>query len=151
MGNRFDYSRQDHLPPIATLAGALAQIGAKEGAAALADRLRDPALPPAAIAPIADALLRIGSKAVVPALRTFLLEYRADPLFERDPKPLVAVAAAVLALGEGPERDLLTYIVDEPRTLPTLVPPLRAILASAKARSERSREQPDSKSATERQ
>ena len=101
---------------IDVLARAIGAIGKPEGAAALIPHLESPATPPGALRDIADALGKCGSKDAIPALRSFLLVYRADPTYAADGGPLVAVIEALLALGGGAERELVQFVAFDART-----------------------------------
>jgi outer membrane protein assembly factor BamB len=98
------------------LARAIGAIGKPVGAAALLPHLESPATPPGALRDIAAALGACGSKDAIPALRSFLLVYRADPTYAADGGPLVAVIEALLALGGGAERELVQFVAYDART-----------------------------------
>ncbi len=98
------------------LARAVGAIAKPQGAAALIPHLESPATPPGALRDIAEALGRCGNKDAIPALRSFLLIYRADPTYAADGGPLVAVIESLLALGGGAERELVQFVAYDPRT-----------------------------------
>jgi outer membrane protein assembly factor BamB len=97
----------------------------------LVEKLRDPAAPPAALRAIATSLRDLGARKAVPALREFMLMYRADPAFAADPAPLEAVAEAIATLGSARDRELLRYVAEEPRTLDKLATYVRRELDQA--------------------
>jgi hypothetical protein len=63
----------------------------------------------------------------VPAFVDFLLQYRADPAFGKDPAPVAAAAEVLMKLGGPSERATLLFVANEPRT----VDPVRAYLQQA--------------------
>ena len=129
-----DYAEGLPAPPVALLARAVGALGPAGRALApeLAVHLRLPETPPAAVGAIARALAAVGRDAAsvsVPALRDFLTMYRADPLYEADPAPLVAVAEALLKLGGAGDRELLLFVAAEPHSAGGLRAHLRRALA----------------------
>src|SRR5262249_42845308 len=105
---------------IEVLVRAIGEMGAVDAWPTLIDKLRDPATPMGAIREIAGALVQLGARRAVPALREFLLEYRADPAFAADPTALQSVAEAIGKLGSAKDRELLKYVAEEPRTVDKL-------------------------------
>jgi hypothetical protein len=83
---------------------------------ALVAHLEDPATPLGTVKEIAEALGKCGNKDALPALRSYLLTYRADPLFGGDSGPLNAVVNALLVLGGGAERELVAFVEADERT-----------------------------------
>ncbi|MEO5766873.1 MAG: hypothetical protein ABIS92_00855, partial [Polyangia bacterium] len=100
------------------LARAAATLRAHETAGPLAEHLRLPETPPAAVREIARALAVLKAGEALPALRDYLVVYRADPGYRGDPSPLLAVADALLKLGGPSERELLLFVAEDRRTLP---------------------------------
>lgn len=117
---------------LARAAGAMKAEG-KPTVPALIDHLRRPETPAPALTQIARALAAIGSVEALPALRDFVTMYRADPLYDGDPTPLVAASEAMLAIGGPAERQLLLYLAEEPRTVEPLRAHLRRALAQTAA------------------
>jgi hypothetical protein len=116
-----DYAEGRPAPPVELLARAAGALGsaARSVAPELVAHLRRPETPPAAAAEIARALAAIGPEAAevsIPALRDFLTMYRADPIYESDPKALVALAEALLKIGGAADRELLLFVAEEPRS-----------------------------------
>ena len=117
-----DYAEGRPAPPVELLARAAGALGsaARSLAPELVAHLRRPETPPAAAAEIARALAAIGPEAAdvsIPALRDFLTMYRADPIYEADPKALVALAEALLKIGAAADRELLLFVAEEPRSV----------------------------------
>jgi outer membrane protein assembly factor BamB len=102
------------------LARAAGALRAKAAALLLAEHLRLPETEPAAVLEIARALAAMQAEEALPALRDYLSVYRADPFYESDPSALLAVTDALVKLGGSPERELLLYMAEEPRTLQPL-------------------------------
>jgi outer membrane protein assembly factor BamB len=117
-----DYAEGRPAPPVELLARAAGALGSAGRAVVpeLVAHLRRPETPAAAAAEIARALAAIGPEAAetsIPALRDFLTMYRADPIYEADPKPLVALAEALLKIGGAADRELLLFVAEEPRSV----------------------------------
>jgi hypothetical protein len=130
-----DYAEGHAAPAVEVLARAAGAMKA-EGrpvVPALVEHLRRPETPPAAVVAIARALASIGTQAALPGLRDYVTMYRADPLYDGDPAPLVAVSEAMLVLGGAAERQLLLYLAEEPRTVAPLRAHLRRALAQTAA------------------
>jgi outer membrane protein assembly factor BamB len=124
----------DHVQGLQTanlgvLARAVAAMGeaARHAAVPLSEHLRLPETEPAAVVEIARALAALKADDTLPALRDYLMTYRADPSLEGDPSPLLAVTDALVSLGGAPERELLLYVSEESRTLE----PVRAYVRRA--------------------
>jgi outer membrane protein assembly factor BamB len=122
-----DYAESRTAPAVEILARAAGAMKATAAVPALIAHLRRPETPPAAATQIARALAAIGATEALPALRDFVTMYRADPIYDGDPTPLVAASEAMLALGGPAERELLLYLTEEPHT----VEPLRVHLRRA--------------------
>ncbi|MBC8131532.1 MAG: PQQ-binding-like beta-propeller repeat protein [Deltaproteobacteria bacterium] len=113
-----DYADGAKSANLDVLARAVGSLRAKEAAGPLATHLRLPETNPAAVIEIARALTVMQATETLPALRDYLIVYRADPIYEGDPAALLAVTDALVKLGGAPERELLLYVAEEPRTLP---------------------------------
>jgi outer membrane protein assembly factor BamB len=113
---RHDYLAGTRPRAVEVLARAIGAIGKPEGAAALIPHLEDPQTPLGTVKEIAEALGKCGNKDAIPALRSFLLAYRADPMFAADSAALNAVIGALLAVGGGAERELVAFVAEDPRT-----------------------------------
>ncbi|HVU52015.1 MAG TPA: PQQ-binding-like beta-propeller repeat protein [Polyangia bacterium] len=124
-----DYAEGKSAPAVEILARAAGAMKATTAAPALVEHLRRPETPPAALTQIARALAAIGATDALPALHDFVTMYRADPLYDGDPTPLVAASEAMLALGGPAERQLLLYLAEEPHTVEPLRVHLRRALA----------------------
>jgi outer membrane protein assembly factor BamB len=124
-----DYADGKTAPAVEILARAAGAMKATTAAPALVAHLRRPETPPAALTQIARALAAIGATDALPALHDFVTMYRADPLYDGDPTPLVAASEAMLALGGPAERQLLLYLAEEPHTVEPLRVHLRRALA----------------------
>jgi len=136
---RTDYIAKTKTHGLDVLAKAAGVMQAKEMAPALVAHLGEPDTGLLAIAEIAEALVAMDARESLPALRDFLCQYRADPVFARDPAALIAVAEAILKLGRGSDHDLLLFVAEEPKTLEALRTHLRRALFQT-ARSGRSSE-----------
>lgn len=117
---RTDYAEDTKVANLDVLARAVGALGAREAAVPLALHLRLPETEPAAVIEIARALGALNAQDALPLLRDYLAMYRSDPVYENDPRALVAVADTLLKVGGPTDRELLLYIAEEPRTLPAL-------------------------------
>jgi outer membrane protein assembly factor BamB len=135
-----DYADGKAAPAVEILARAAGAMQARAAAPALVMHLRRPETPPAAVTQIARALAAMGATDALPALRDFVTMYRADPLYDGDPTPLVAASEAMLALGGPGERQLLLYLAEEPHTVEPLRVHLRRALAQTAGAEARLRE-----------
>ncbi|HEX4405996.1 MAG TPA: PQQ-binding-like beta-propeller repeat protein [Polyangia bacterium] len=124
-----DYADGRTAPAVEILARAAGAMKATAAVPALIAHLRRPETSPAAATQIARALAAIGGTDALPALRDFVTMYRADPIYDGDPAPLVAASEAMLTLGGPAERELLLYLAEEPRTVEPLRVHLRRALA----------------------
>ena len=124
-----DYADGKSAPAVEILARAAGAMKATTAAPALVEHLKRPETPPAALTQIARALAAIGATDALPALHDFVTMYRADPLYDGDPTPLVAASEAMLALGGPAERQLLLYLAEESHTVEPLRVHLRRALA----------------------
>jgi outer membrane protein assembly factor BamB len=115
-----DYANGTRPANLDVLARAAGALRAKEAAGPLAEHLRLPETDPPAVIEISRALAAMRAYETLPALRDYLAVYRADPFYEGDPSALLAVTDALVKLGGAPERELLLYVAEEPRTLPAL-------------------------------
>ncbi len=132
---RADFADDTHPTAVVSIARATMATRSKPVAVALAEHLRRPETGPEAIIEISRAVVSAGATDALPALRDFVCMYRGEPFFDADPAALLAVADALLALGGAPERQLLLFIVEEPRTVDPLRRHLQRALAAAPARS----------------
>ena len=126
------------------LARAAGALRAKETALPLAEHLRLPETEPAAVLEIARALAAMHADVALPQLRDYLAVYRTDPLFGGDPSPLLAIVDALIELGAAPERELLMFVAEDPRTLPPLKEYVRRVLIQT-ARANETAEKPRNK------
>lgn len=133
LGVRTDFVDGTKIANLDVLARAAGASGAREAVAPLVEHLRLPETEPTAVVEIARALASLGAKEALPALRDYLAAYRADPVYDGDPSALRAVIDALLKLGGAPERELLLYVAEEPKTLA----PVREYAREAVARAPR--------------
>jgi HEAT repeat protein len=98
------------------IAQAIGAIGKPDATAALVAHFLDPETPLPAVQALATALAAGGDKAAIAPMRGWLLMYRADPMFASDTTAISAVIDALLKLGGGAERELISYVASEPRT-----------------------------------
>jgi outer membrane protein assembly factor BamB len=102
------------------MARALGDLKATEGVRPLLMHLADHETPLPAVEAIVKSLSIIGDKSVLEPFRDFLLTYRCDPMFTKAPAALNLVAETLLKLGGEDERQLLSFVENDPHTLQTL-------------------------------
>lgn len=119
---RVHSDRTLHTAPagLAMLAAAAGKMKVEAAALPLVEHLALPETDPASATAISRAVAAIGSDAVVPALRDYLCQYRADSAFEGDAAALNTTVDALLTLGKGRERELLSFVAEAPTTLPAV-------------------------------
>jgi hypothetical protein len=127
---RSDYAEDRHAPRVDVLARVVAVAKAKQAMPALIEHLRLPETDPVAVRPIADAALATRAREAVPTFLDYLLEYRADPAFGRNPEALLAAAEVVVEMGGPSQRATLLFVADDPRTVDPLKTYLRRVLFS---------------------
>jgi outer membrane protein assembly factor BamB len=127
---RADYADDTHPTSVASIARAATAMRSKPVALALADHLRRPETAPDTVVQISRALAAAGAVEALPTLRDFLCMYRGEPVFDGDPTALIAVATAILELGGPPDRQLLLFVAEEPRTVEPVRLHLRRALAA---------------------
>ena len=126
-----DYVEETRPTTVAAIARAAIATRSRSVALALARHLLQPETPAEAIVQISKAVAAAGAAEALPALRDFLCVYRGEPAFDAEPAALIAVASTLLELGGAPERELLLFVADEPRTVEPLRRHLRQTLAEA--------------------
>ena len=126
-----DYVEETRPTTVVAIARAAIATRSRLVALALARHLLRPETPAEAIVQISRAVGAAGAVEALPALRDFLCVYRAEPAFDAEPAALIAVASALLEIGGAPERELLLFVADEPRTVEPLRRHLRQTLAEA--------------------
>jgi outer membrane protein assembly factor BamB len=102
------------------MARVLGDLKAPEAVRPLLLHLADHETPQPAIVEIVKALIAIGDPSVVEPLRDFLLTYRCDPDFNKNPAALQFVAEGLLKMGGENERQLLSFVENDANTLPSL-------------------------------
>ena len=125
----YDYITATRPRQVGAIAQAIAALGghkgmqpAMRGAAvdALLLQLFAPGIAEADLVEVIRALGAIGGGAEIAPLRRFLVAYRADPMFAKSMAPLGAAVDVLLQNGGAPERELIGFLTDDPRTLNAL-------------------------------
>jgi hypothetical protein len=112
-----DYAEDRAPKRLEFFARAVTELKAREAVPALVDHLRLPETDADVIRGIADAVIGLEAREALEPFADFLLQYRADPGFTRQPAPLVAACDVLLKLGGSGERALLLFVAEEPQTL----------------------------------
>ena len=117
LARHYDFLKDDlRPPPVGPLADALAAMGERRAAPALAAHLFDPANPSGALKRAAAALVLLGTANELPDLRTFFALYHASA----DDADLVAavasVARALIKLGTADNRADVAHAAEDPVT-----------------------------------
>jgi outer membrane protein assembly factor BamB len=102
------------------MAKALGDLKATEAIKPLLVHLADHETSLPAVEEIVKALAVIGDKTILEPFRDFLLTYRCDPIFTKFPTALNLVAESLLKLGGEDERQLLSFVENDPHTLQSL-------------------------------
>lgn len=91
---------------------------ARRGSAvdALIANLRAPETLPADLVDIVKALGAMGGGTEIAELRSFVLAYRADPMFATQPAPIGAAIDVLLGRGTAAERELVSFVAEDPRS-----------------------------------
>ncbi|MBU1238416.1 PQQ-binding-like beta-propeller repeat protein [Myxococcota bacterium] len=116
----YDYIQGSRPLAVDVMAKVCAKLKAKESVPILIGLLRHAQTTKKELIAITDALLAIGDKRAIRAFREFLLAYRADPEFAREIHALQKMAEGLFALGGPRERQVLTFLAEDHRTLPRL-------------------------------
>lgn len=110
----------------------------------LGEHLFDPSTATGNLVYLAKALGTLGKEADFAILRSFLLTYRADPDFAASDS-LSAIMNILFATGAASERELLTFLIDAPNTLPILANHAQKLLLSQEEETAISKEKKSSK------
>jgi hypothetical protein len=122
---RYDFIENTPAPPLEVIVPALLEMRAHGAVPGLVQQMNDHETPIGVLEMVVRAVVELGDASVVPALRHFLVLYRADSVFAEDPSALIRVAEGIFRLG-GPEgRALLTSLADAPSTLEPLTTAIR--------------------------
>ncbi len=133
LAEHYDFLEDKQPRGVDVMARALGALDVKEAAPLLAAHLSDHETPERALKPIAETLARLGGADAEHALREFLLQYHADPMFVVDPAPLTT--AGEWLVGSGVEaRRAVALVVDDKRTLQPVARQLRVVLDEATAK-----------------
>lgn len=139
----YDYISGSQPEQVGVIARAMAALGdheklspAMRGAAvdALLLHLFAPETPPTDLIEVVKALGALGKGAEIAPLRQFLLAYRSDPGFSKRIGPLGAAIDVLLTQGGTPERELIGFLADEPRTQQPVAEYARRALRQVKAK-----------------
>lgn len=102
------------------MARALGDLKAPEAVRPLLMHLADHETSLVATEAVVRALAAIGDRSIKDPFRDFLLTYRCDPIFAKAPAALNLVAETLLNMGGEDERQLLSFIENDPHTLKSL-------------------------------
>jgi outer membrane protein assembly factor BamB len=129
--HRYDFLSGELLPPpVGPLADALAAMGEKRAAPALARHLNDPSTDSSDLVRAARALMTLATPSELPGLRTFFALYRATADEPALIQAVGLVARAIVRVG-GPEgRALIERAAKDPLTQPDVVKELASVTPS---------------------
>ncbi len=121
---------------VAAAAEALAALGpeaftpaqAEEVKSALLSCLEHPATDTTFLRTLIQAVHTLDARGNAPAVRAFLLTYRADPDFDRDPSALRTAIDVLLATPDEWNREVVSFTATDPRTRPAVREYARAAL-----------------------
>ena len=131
-----DFLADRHAVGVDVMARAAGEMGGKEAAPLIGSHLADPETPQSSLRDLVAALGALGGKDSIRALRSFLLTYRADPMFLQDPSALNAAGLALLAASPD-ERRTVAFVAEERRTLPPVAEALKVALADGSGKQKR--------------
>jgi outer membrane protein assembly factor BamB len=118
--NHYSFLRSTQAKAVDVMARALADLKAPEAVKPLLLHLADHETPLAVLVEIIKALTVIGDISIIEPLKDFLLTYRCDPLFLEAPDVLNLAGEALFKLGGEEEKQLLSFIQNDPHTLDAL-------------------------------
>lgn len=134
LGKRYDYLKDVLVsPPVGPLADALAAMKEKRAAPMLAASLSDPTITEDDVKRAAAALVKLGTKDEVPALRAFFSIYRGTAASDDIATAVANVAAALVALSPKEGRDLVAAASKDPMTAEAVRLRLEPVLAAQPA------------------
>ncbi|MBU1218816.1 PQQ-binding-like beta-propeller repeat protein [Myxococcota bacterium] len=116
----FDFINKTRPKAIIVMSKVLAKLKSPEAVPLLLKLLVSPDINIKELNAVVEALIEIGDQRAVRPFREFLLAYRADPEFARDIHPLQKMAEGLFKMGKSAERQVLTFLSEDPRTLPRL-------------------------------
>ena len=116
----WDYLAGTRPRAVTVMAQVIGKLKAKEAVEHLIRVLQHPLSSNKELLACTNALLAIGDKRAVRPFREFLLAYHADPEFAQDIHPLHKMAEGVFKLGGPQERQVLTFVAEDGKTLPRL-------------------------------
>ena len=125
LSQHYDYLADRRVRGVDVLARVAVAVNDPQSVDLLAAHLLDPATPLGALKEIVTALVSLGGPGAVRPLRDFVLTYRCDTAFLADPQSLQWAADGLRKLGGPEERRLVTFLAEEPRTLPVLATYIR--------------------------
>jgi hypothetical protein len=120
LSRRYDFIEGTEGPPLELIVPSLIEMRATQAVPGLVQQLNDHETSPAALVLVARAVAELGDASVLPALRNFLVLYRADSSFSENAEALSWAAQGIFRLG-GPEgRQLLSALAADARTVAPL-------------------------------
>ena len=128
LADRYDYIAGTKPRAVGVVARAIGAMGgmaldpAMRGAAvdALLGHLQQPETPSADLVDIVKALGAVGGGAQLAPMRSFLLSYRADPVFSTQLGPVSATIDVLLATGGPGDREVVGFVAADPRSQPSI-------------------------------
>jgi hypothetical protein len=118
--SHYNFLEGTQSPPVDILARALGEFKSPEAVKPLLLHLADHETPLPAVENIIRALVAIGDRTVLEPFRDYLLTYRCDPIMDKAPGVLTALAEGLLKLGGENERRMLSFVENDSSTRPFL-------------------------------
>ncbi len=118
--SHYNFFRGTRAKAVDVLARALGELRAPDAVSPLLLHFADHETPIYTLEQIVRALISIGDKTILEPFRDFLLTYRCEPMFQEEPATLNLISEALLTLGGENERQLLTFVENDPHTIGTL-------------------------------
>jgi HEAT repeat protein len=117
---KYNFVKGTEARAVDVMARAVGELKAPEAVKPLLMHLADHETPLPAVVEVVKALTAIGDESIREPFRDFLLTYRCDPLFRKYPAALNLVAEALLEMGTEEERQLLSFVENDPHSLASL-------------------------------
>lgn len=151
LSRRYDFIEGTEGPPLEVIVPSLIETRASRAVPGLVQQMQDHETSPEALVLVVRAVAELGDASVVPALRNFLVLYRADSSFAERGDALAWAARGLFHLGGPEERQLLTALANDSRTVPPLVAAVQGLFEEERRQAEAlaAREAEDARRAAE--
>ncbi|MBX7192695.1 MAG: PQQ-binding-like beta-propeller repeat protein, partial [Sandaracinaceae bacterium] len=137
LSRRYDFIEGTEGPPLELIVPSLIEMRATQAVPGLVQQMNDHETSPTALVLVVRAVAELGDASVLPALRNFLVLYRADSSFAENAEALTWAARGIFRLG-GPEgRQLLSALAADGRTVAPLTASINGFYEEERQQAER--------------